>query len=114
MRRVGLLGAILVGLGATPAVDATTGRPALRILDRTPVTVTGRGFEDDETVRVRLATQGQVWTRRATAGPAGTFRVRFTVSLDRCDTFSLQAFGSAGSRARVFARAALPDCSPND
>jgi hypothetical protein len=114
MRRSPLLAAIAVALAATPAVGATAARPALRLVDRTPVTVTGRGFDAQETVRVRLAAQGRTWTRRAVAGAMGTLRIRFTASLGRCASFSLQAYGSAGSRARFFATAPQPDCSSNE
>jgi hypothetical protein len=114
MRRSPLLAAITVALAVAPAVGATAARPTLRLLDRTPVTVTGRGFEAQETVRVRLAAQGRTWTRRAMAGAMGTVRVRFTVSLGHCASFSLQAYGSAGSRARFFATAPQPDCSSDE
>jgi hypothetical protein len=113
MRRSPLLAAIAAALAATPAVGTATARPALRLLDRTPVTVVGRGFQPQETVRVRLATEGRIWTRRAVAGGTGSFRVKFTVSLGRCASFSLQAFGLAGSRARLFLTAPVPDCSSN-
>jgi hypothetical protein len=111
MRRLPLLAAIAVAFAATPAVGASTARPALRLLDRTPVIVSGRGFEPQEVVRVRLAVGERVSTRRARTSAAGAFRVRFTVSLGRCKSFSLQAFGSAGNRARLFPATLQPDCS---
>jgi hypothetical protein len=114
MRRSPLLGALAVVLAATPSVGATTERPVLRLLDRAPLTVAGRGFDVRETVRVRLAVRGQVRTRPATANAAGAFRVRFAVSVGRCQPFSLQAFGSSGNRARLWPVAVQPDCSPND
>lgn len=103
-----------MAVAATPALGATSTRPALRLLDRTPVVVTGRGFESHETVRVRLTVAGQTAMRRIVTSPTGTFRVRFMLSAGRCESFSLQAFGSAGSRARLFVTAPLPDCNPND
>ncbi len=111
MRRSPLLAAIAIAVAATPALGAPNARPALRLLDRAPVTVTGRGFEPQETVRVRLAADGRSWTRRAVASATGTFRARFTISLGRCESLSLQAFGSAGSRARLFVTSPQPDCS---
>jgi len=114
MRRSPLLAAVAIAVAATPAVGAQSARPALRLLDRTPVTVTGREFAPHETVRVRLAAQGRTWTRRAVASATGTFRTGFTISLARCASFSLQAFGSAGSRARLFVTAPQPDCSSSD
>jgi hypothetical protein len=114
MRRSPLLAAIAAALAVAPAVGATAARPTLRLLDRTPVTVSGRGFDAQETVRVRLAAQGQLWTRRAKTSPGGSFRITFTVALGPCASLSLQAFGSAGNRARLFRTAAQPDCSPDD
>jgi hypothetical protein len=114
MRRLPLLGAIAIVLAATPVVGATTGRPSLRLLDRDPLTIAGRGFDAEELVRVRLAVEGQIRSRRARTSAVGTFRVRFTVSVGRCDFFSLQAFGSAGNRARLFPAALQPDCSSDD
>jgi hypothetical protein len=113
MRRSPLLAAFAAALAATPALGATSAQPVLRLLDRTPVTVTGRGFQPGETVRLRLTLQGETWTRRATSA-TGSFRATFTISLGRCRSFSLQAFGSKGSRARLFATAPAPDCSPSD
>jgi hypothetical protein len=114
MRRSPLFAAFAVALAATPALGATGAQPVLRLTDRSPVTVTGRGFEPGESVRVRLASQAQTWTRRATASTTGSFRATFTVSLGRCRSLSLQAFGSKGSRARLFVTAPSPDCSPSD
>jgi hypothetical protein len=113
MRKTPLLAALAVAVTAAPLVGATTGRPVLRVVDRTPVIASGRAFTPQETVRVRLVTEGRTWTRRIVAGATGTFRIRFTVSLGRCASFSLQAFGSTGSRARFFATAPQPDCSSN-
>jgi hypothetical protein len=62
---------------------------------------------------MRLALRGRSWLRRATADGTGSARVRFPVSLGRCERFSLQAFGSAGSRARLLPAATLPDCAPD-
>jgi len=111
MRSTLLLAAIAVAVPATAAVGATSARPTLRLLDRTPVTVTGRGFEPQEIVRVRLAVESRMATRRVVTSTTGAFRARFTFSVGRCQSFSLQAFGSAGSRARLFVTAPLPDCS---
>jgi hypothetical protein len=114
MRRLPLLGAFAIVLAATPVVGAATGRPSLRLLDRDPLTIAGRGFDAEELVRVRLAVEGQIRSRRARTSAVGTFRVRFTVSVGRCDSFSLQAFGSAGNRARLFPAALQPNCSSDD
>jgi hypothetical protein len=114
MRRSPLFAAFAVALAAAPALGGTGAQPVLRLADRSPVTVTGRGFQPGESVRLRLASEAQLWTRRAAAGTTGSFRATFTVSLGRCRSLSVQAFGSEGSRARLFLRAPSPDCSPSD
>lgn len=114
MRRALLLAAIAMAVMATAAVAATSARPTLRLVDRAPVTVSGRGFEAQEAVRVRLTVEGRTAMRRVVASPAGAFRARFTFSVGRCQSFALQAFGSAGSRARLFVTAPLPDCSSDE
>jgi hypothetical protein len=113
MRKRSLVTAFAVTAVLAPTVAATTARPALRMVDRTPVIVGGRSFQPEEAVRVRLTTRGRTMTRRTVASVMGTFRVRFAVSLGQCATFSLQAFGSMGTRARLFSTAPQPDCSSN-
>jgi hypothetical protein len=95
-----------VSLPATVASGSFSARPALRLVDRTPVVVRGSGFDAGEQVSVALSA-GTRSLRRAQATEAGTFVVRFGVSLGRCARYSVQAFGSAGNRARLFSRIAL-------
>jgi hypothetical protein len=115
MRSALLLAAVAAAaVTATTAVGAANARPALRLLDRTPLTVAGKGFAAQEAVRVRVATQGRTTTRRVVASATGSFRARFALSLGRCQSFSLQAFGSTGSRATLLMRSLAPDCNPND
>jgi hypothetical protein len=113
MRKNSLVTAFAVAAALAPTVAATTARPSLRMVDRTPVIVSGRSFQPEEAVRLRLTTGGRTLTRRALTTASGTFSVRFAVSLGRCATFSLQAFGSTGTRARLFSTAPQPDCSSN-
>jgi hypothetical protein len=68
-------------------------------------------FKAEERVRVRVAAQGRAFSRTATATPAGSFTLRFRLSLGRCERFSVQAFGSEGSRARLQPTLPSPDCS---
>jgi hypothetical protein len=96
-----------VSLPATVASGSFSGRPALRLVDRSPVVVRGTGFEAAEHVSVSLSV-GTRSVRRAQATETGTLVVRFGVSLGRCARYSIQAFGSAGSRARLLSRVALP------
>jgi hypothetical protein len=93
-------------LPATVGSASFSDRPALRLVDRTPVVVRGSGFEAGEQVSVALSA-GTRSVRRAQATETGAFLVRFGVSLGRCARYSVQAFGSAGNRARLFSRVAL-------
>jgi hypothetical protein len=95
-----------VALSVTVASGSFSGRPALRLVDRAPVVVRGSGFDAGEQVSVALLA-GTRSVRRAPASQAGAFVVRFGVSLGRCARYSVQAFGSAGSRARLVSRVAL-------
>ncbi len=109
--------ALALTAAAVPALAAHAGTPArspgLRVVDRTPVTVRATGFAPGERVGVRLAARGRVWTRRGAAGETGSVTVRFRVSLGRCDRYTLQAFGSAGSRIRPRSTGPQPDCVPS-
>ena len=95
-----------VALSATAASGSFSGRPALRLVDRAPVVVRGSGFDAGEQVSVTLSV-GTRSVRRAQATETGAFLVRFGVSLGRCARYSVQAFGSGGSRARLVSRVAL-------
>jgi hypothetical protein len=108
MRWAMLVIVLLLGvwLTTTVASGSFSGRPLLHLVDRTPVVVRGSGFEAGERVSVALSA-GTRSIRRAQATEAGTFVVRFGVSLGRCTGYSLQAYGSAGSRARLLSRVAL-------
>jgi hypothetical protein len=113
MRRYSPVTALAVAAVLAPPVAGSTALPSVRLVDRTPVTVVGRGFQPHEIVRVRFTSQGRTLTRRTTALATGTFRARYGVSLGRCSSFSLRAFGSEGTHARFFSTAAQPDCNPN-
>jgi hypothetical protein len=104
-----MLGIVLllgVALTATVASASFFGRPGLRLVDRSPVVVRGSGFAAGEQVTIAFSA-GTRSVRRAQATDAGTFVVRFGVSLGRCARYSVQAFGSAGSRARLLSRLEL-------
>jgi hypothetical protein len=95
-----------VSLPATVASGSFSDRGGLRLVDRSPVVVRGTGFEAAEQVSISLSA-GTRSVRRAQATETGTFVVRFSVSLGRCARYSVQAFGSGGSRARLVSRVAL-------
>lgn len=88
-------------------------RPTVRVVDRTPLVVRGSGFVAEERVTVVVAA-GSRWTRRVAATARGTFVARFAVSLGRCARYSVQAFGSAGSRARLLPTRPTIGCGPSD
>jgi hypothetical protein len=101
MRRAVLLVAA-VALAATAATFASaraTTRPALRLVDTSPVAFRGTGFKAHERVRVSVYA-GTRATRRATAGLRGGFTVRFAgLNPNPCAGFSAVAVGNEGSRA---------------
>jgi hypothetical protein len=89
---------LLVATGAAQA-SAVKG-PHLAVTKQSPFVVHGSGFKSGERVTV-LLDASQTWTRRAVADASGAFVVRFGVDLQSCDSFSVHAFGSRGSRART-------------
>jgi hypothetical protein len=84
----------------------------VRLDSRAPVVVHGTGFRPAERVSV-LVVSGERRSKSVRSSASGAFRVRFPVSLGRCAPLSVQAFGSAGSRARLVLRKA-PACVPGD
>ena len=85
--------------GSTTTFASATTRPALRLLDASPLAFRGTGFKAHEHVRVSVYA-GSRATKRTTAGLRGRFTIRF-VGLDpnACTGFSAVAIGSEGSRA---------------
>jgi len=70
------------------------------VVQERPLVVRGIGFKRVERVTVVLVST-RTWTRSVTADATGAFTLRFRVSIARCQPYSLQAFGSKGSRART-------------
>ncbi|MGH3132854.1 MAG: hypothetical protein ACRDNY_03775 [Gaiellaceae bacterium] len=108
---------VFVGLLAAVALTAVTSAPAqvarhaaLGVVDTRPFVARGTGFQPNERVVVRLAS-GRVWIRAVVASARGSFTTRFPTSLARCRRFTVQAFGSLGSRARLYSGLRL-DCEP--
>ena len=98
MRRAVLLVAAVV-LAATFASARAATRPALRLVDTSPVAFRGTGFKAHERVRVSVYA-GTRATRRTTAGLRGGFTVRFAgLNPSACAGFSAVAVGNKGSRA---------------
>lgn len=90
-----------VGSGALRAAGrAQTLRPALRLVDSSPLTLRGTGFRAGEHVTVRLATGRGRAIGRTVANARGSFRSRFPkASANACAGLSATAVGDRGSRA---------------
>lgn len=102
-------GAALAASGPTPALFSK--KPALQVLLRAPLTVSGWRFKAGEHVLVTLSRPNGVRTERVIAGAQGRFLVTFRgVRMSVCDAVSLKAAGSRGSKVSL--RAALPACKP--
>jgi hypothetical protein len=115
MRQVGVILTLTVGLAlaSASASGAAATRPTLRVVDRAPVVIRGAGFAPAERVTVVFIARSRM-TRRVTATTGGTFVARFRVVLGRCSRYSIQAFGSTGSRARLLPARITIDCDPDD
>jgi hypothetical protein len=71
------------------------------------------GFGARERVTVVLVADRRV-SAKLRASSAGNFVAHFNRNLGRCTRFSLQAYGSYGSRARLLPARFSIDCLPND
>ena len=90
--------AALIGAGGAGA-GAEHAKPTLRLLDRSPVKVSGRGFVPRERIRVSVIAD-TTHTRRVMAGASGTFTATvLQTALPRCEGLRILATGGAGSRA---------------
>jgi hypothetical protein len=93
---IALTGA-LVPTGAATAQDGAT----LRLQDRSPIAVSGAGFERGERVRVTLLRETNA-RKIVRASRAGTFTVTFVgTTVTRCDVVRVIATGGRGSRAAL-------------
>jgi hypothetical protein len=98
--------AATAGSGLGTASEAMRDGAELELVETRPVAVHGTGFRAHERIRVVLLRSSGVTRRRARAGPGGEFTRRFpAVSIDRCDSVSINAKGEAGSRATLLRRA---------
>ena len=103
MRRIALSFALLGVLIAplTPAASQST-RPALRVLDKAPLILSGTGFKPAERVKVTVVTQPAQLVRRASASRFGTFRVQFDTMVDPCyGARAARVVGTRGSKASI-------------
>jgi hypothetical protein len=106
-RRLANLFAACLAAGVTAtavamALPSGSSGESLRLADRSPLTVAGRGFGARERVRVRLDVAGDRAVRRVRASRAGSIRVAFTgITFDRCLGLDVLATGREGGRARL-------------
>jgi hypothetical protein len=109
---LGLVALVPVVFVASASSTSPAAKPALRVVDRTPLLVAGRGFHTGERVRVVVRGEGMRNVRRTRASARGTFRVRFEgVSASGCGGgLDVRAVGGAGSTA--VAKIVFPLCPP--
>jgi hypothetical protein len=96
-----LAAAALLAPAATGAQGTLSAK--LQVLRERPALVRGEGFQPGERVTVVLVADERSM-RSANANDRGVVTIRFAVALPHCARYSLQAFGSRGSRARSVAR----------
>jgi hypothetical protein len=103
------LAALLVG-SATAVGSAVERKAKLTVVKGKPLALRGTGFEPRESVRITLLAGIKRNVRRATASPAGSFRVSIAPAADGCSLLIAHAVGARGSRASV--RFGGPPCPP--
>jgi hypothetical protein len=83
-----------------PAAGAQARRPALALASLAPLTISGRDFGPREVVLLTyLPSAGSSRVVGARATKQGRFRAVFKLRLGRCDSFTVRASGTRGSRA---------------
>lgn len=87
---------LVVGFTVVRASDDAQARPALRLVQKTPLTVRGEHFHAGERVRLRATLHRAT---AATAGSNGSFVATFGKLTTRCDRVRVIAIGSEGSHA---------------
>jgi hypothetical protein len=102
--------AAIVGIASATIEHATRSSPSLRMINRNPATVTGRGFKPHRRVHVRLMV-GHTLSRTPVANRAGTFTVQFPTVIDRCSGFTVTA-SQQNHPAVVLQAPPKPECAP--
>jgi hypothetical protein len=92
------------------AVQPSSARAGVQVIDRQPLVVRGTGLAPNERVLV-IAAAGRAGDRRVVANRSGVFVVTFPFGVARCTRTWIQASGNKGSRARSVLRVA-PACAP--
>jgi hypothetical protein len=102
VKLVGLL-VVAAALAVSVASARAVARPALRLMDASPVAFRGTGFKPHERVRISVYA-GERAAKRVVASVRGRFVVRFSnLDPNACAGFGAVAVGNEGSRA-VFKR----------
>jgi hypothetical protein len=110
-RSIVVVAAIVSLLPAGAGAESLAGKPALRLVSASPLTIRGLRFVPKERVRVIVLEAGSA-TRRVSADAQGTFVASFQeASVDRCSALSVLAVGSRGSRAAL--KRPGPLCPPS-
>jgi hypothetical protein len=77
---------------------ATNGKARIVPTGFAPPVLEGTGFKPRENVAVKVM-GGAVTTKRVQADPTGSFTLRLSTRLDRCNGMTVRAVGDKGSRA---------------
>ena len=103
-------GAVLAALSIVGSVGASEpSKPAMSVVDRSPIVLRGAGFGARERVLVILRAERVRATRHATATTDGRFLVRFEgIRLTPCTGASILALGARGHSAQL--KLALREC----
>jgi hypothetical protein len=85
-------------------------KPALRLVSRSPVVVSGTGFKAHEHVAVAVSVHGQAArTARVVAAPTGSFKTTFRgLTAPRCSAVVVIATRASGAKVRLVL--AAPGC----
>ncbi len=101
------LALVLVLVTLLTVVSSAAGKAALQVTAGSPFTVHGVGFAPGERVTLVAQIRGR-HAKVVTATDAGTFTVRFDVSLGPCPAYIVRAIGNLGSRAYL---RTIPECA---
>jgi hypothetical protein len=108
---IALVAALVCMLPAGAGAESVARKPALRLVNASPLEIRGLRFVPKERVRVMVLDAGSA-SRQVSADAQGTFVASFQeASVDRCSALSVLAVGSRGSRAAL--KRPGPLCPPS-
>jgi hypothetical protein len=102
-----LVAAALTSGFAAAAAGRSTSRPALKLVQRSPLQVHGVRFKLRERVRLTASTDTDRVTRAVRTTRRGTFTTDFG-SIDVCKTVTVKAVGARGDRATLVVEPPTP------